>query len=61
MPFATKPAAPQTITTIMFILNARQCGQTNCLQVEIPGIKLPHGYQAREINLLIQGVCGNCG
>jgi Fur family transcriptional regulator, ferric uptake regulator len=37
-----------------------QCGQTNCLQVEIPGIKLPKGYRAREVNLLIQGVCGNC-
>jgi len=38
-----------------------QCGQTNCLQVEIPGIKLPKGYQAKEVNLLIQGVCDNCG
>jgi Fur family transcriptional regulator, ferric uptake regulator len=38
-----------------------KCGQTNCLQVEIPGIKLPKGYEAREVNLLIQGVCGNCG
>jgi Fur family transcriptional regulator, ferric uptake regulator len=37
-----------------------QCGQTNCLQVEIPGIKLPKGYQPREVNLLIQGICGNC-
>lgn len=37
-----------------------QCGQTNCLQVEIPEIKLPKGYQAGEINLLIQGVCGTC-
>ena len=37
-----------------------KCGQTNCLQVEIPGIKLPAGYQARELNLLIQGVCSNC-
>jgi Fur family ferric uptake transcriptional regulator len=30
------------------------------LQVEIPEIKLPKGYQAGEVNLLIQGVCGNC-
>lgn len=37
-----------------------QCGQTNCLQVEIPEIKLPKGYQAGDVNLLIQGVCGNC-
>lgn len=38
-----------------------QCGQTNCLQIEIPVIKLPKGYEAKEVNLLIQGVCGNCG
>ncbi len=36
------------------------CGQTNCLQVEIPRVNLPGGYQAKEINLLIQGVCGHC-
>jgi len=39
-----------------------RCGQTNCLEeVEIPGIKLPKGYQASEVNLLIQGVCDSCG
>ncbi|MBX2968910.1 MAG: transcriptional repressor [Cyclobacteriaceae bacterium] len=38
-----------------------RCGQTNCLNVEVPQIKLPKGYQAGEINLLIQGVCSNCG
>lgn len=38
-----------------------RCGQTNCLEIEIPGIKLPEGYQANEINLLIQGVCDTCG
>lgn len=38
-----------------------RCGQTNCLQVEIPEIALPKGYQPSEINLLIQGVCGACG
>lgn len=37
-----------------------QCGQTNCLQIEIPGIKLPKGYQPKELNLLIQGVCDKC-
>jgi Fur family ferric uptake transcriptional regulator len=37
------------------------CGQTNCLtNVEIPSVKLPKGYKAREINLLIQGVCETC-
>jgi Fur family transcriptional regulator, ferric uptake regulator len=37
-----------------------KCGQTNCLQVDIPGVKLPKGYLARELNLLIQGVCEKC-
>jgi Fur family ferric uptake transcriptional regulator len=36
------------------------CGQTNCLKVEIPCIKLPEGYIAKEVNLLIQGTCQNC-
>ncbi|MBL7834461.1 MAG: transcriptional repressor [Cyclobacteriaceae bacterium] len=38
-----------------------RCGQTNCLQVEIPVIKLPKGYQPQDVNLLIQGVCDTCG
>lgn len=36
------------------------CGQTNCLNVEVPGIKLPKGYKAKEVNLLVQGTCENC-
>lgn len=36
------------------------CGQTNCLEVEIPSIKLPKGYRASEQNLLIQGICERC-
>ena len=36
------------------------CGQTNCLDVIIPEIKLPRGYKAEETNLLIQGICGQC-
>ncbi len=37
------------------------CGQTSCLQeLKIPLISLPAGYEAREINLLIQGKCQNC-
>jgi Fur family transcriptional regulator, ferric uptake regulator len=37
-----------------------KCGQTSCLNVEIPDIRLPKGYQPSEINLLIQGICENC-
>lgn len=36
------------------------CGQTSCLEVEIPGIKLPKGFKSAEANLLIQGTCDNC-
>lgn len=37
------------------------CGQTSCLDdVEIPGIALPKGFKAEEVNLLIQGVCSSC-
>jgi Fur family ferric uptake transcriptional regulator len=37
-----------------------KCGQTSCLNIEVPPIKLPKGYQANEVNLLIQGVCERC-
>jgi Fur family ferric uptake transcriptional regulator len=37
-----------------------KCGQTSCLNVDVPAIKLPKGYQAKEVNLLIQGVCERC-
>ena len=38
------------------------CGETHCLEdVEIPSTKLPNGYKAREVNLLIQGTCPKCG
>lgn len=37
-----------------------RCGQTNCLDVAIPTVRLPDGYKARELNLLVQGTCQNC-
>src|SRR6187551_3224045 len=37
-----------------------KCGQTNCLQVEVPPVKLPKGYKSKEVNLLIQGICDHC-
>lgn len=37
-----------------------RCGQTNCLEVDIPLVKLPKGYKPKEVNLLIQGTCQNC-
>lgn len=37
-----------------------RCGQTNCLDVEVPRIKLPREFKIEEVNLLIQGVCNQC-
>jgi Fur family ferric uptake transcriptional regulator len=37
-----------------------KCGQTSCLDVEVPPVKLPRGFRAKEVNLLIQGVCAQC-
>lgn len=37
-----------------------RCGQTNCLNIEVPTVKLPKGYKADEMNLLIQGICERC-
>jgi len=36
------------------------CGQTSCLNVDIPVVRLPKGYEAQELNLLIQGICEHC-
>ncbi|RIV27801.1 transcriptional repressor [Fibrisoma montanum] len=37
------------------------CGQTTCLdEVHIPAVALPQGYNRKEMNLLIQGVCSDC-
>lgn len=36
------------------------CGQTHCLSIDVPTIKLPKGYLPGERNLLIQGICARC-
>lgn len=38
-----------------------KCAQTYCLNVEVPPVKLPKGYKAGAVNLLIQGICEKCG
>lgn len=38
-----------------------KCGQTSCLTIEVPTVKLPKGFKAKEVNLLIQGICEHCG
>jgi Fur family transcriptional regulator, ferric uptake regulator len=37
-----------------------RCGQTNCLDTDVPPVKLPKGYRAQETNVLIQGICERC-
>lgn len=37
-----------------------KCGQTMCLNIDVPPLKLPKGYTAIETNLLVQGVCEKC-
>jgi len=37
-----------------------KCGHTSCLNVDVPSIRLPKGYHAKEVNLLIQGTCERC-
>ncbi|HNP20174.1 MAG TPA: transcriptional repressor [Fulvivirga sp.] len=39
-----------------------ECGQTSCLdKVSIPVINLPPGYKITEKNILVHGICQNCG
>jgi len=37
-----------------------KCEQTYCLNIEVPPVKLPKGYRASAVNLLIQGICERC-
>jgi Fur family ferric uptake transcriptional regulator len=37
-----------------------KCGQTSCLNIEIPAVRLPKGFRIEEQNLLIQGICDSC-
>ncbi|HEX5170735.1 MAG TPA: transcriptional repressor [Cyclobacteriaceae bacterium] len=36
------------------------CGQTSCLDVDVPVVTLPKKFKIREINLLIHGICDQC-
>ncbi len=38
-----------------------KCGNTSCLTNEtIPPIKLPKGYEANKLSLLVEGICDSC-
>jgi Fur family ferric uptake transcriptional regulator len=39
-----------------------ECGLTTCLdEVQIPTVNLPKGFALHESNLLVQGICADCG
>lgn len=41
--------------------HCNSCNQTQCLtERKIPNIKLPPGYKATDVNLVIKGICNNC-
>jgi len=38
-----------------------RCQQTQCLnEVEIPFLELPEGFQMREAQLVVRGICAQC-
>jgi Fur family ferric uptake transcriptional regulator len=44
---------------VHFICNA--CGSTVCLEeVNVPAIKLPRGFVAEQVEMLVSGVCKSC-
>ncbi|WP_018476713.1 Fur family transcriptional regulator [Pontibacter roseus] len=37
------------------------CGQTYCInEVHIPALRMPAGYQVRELHFSAQGICSSC-
>jgi len=44
---------------VHFICN--HCGNAVCLEeVVVPSIKLPRGYVAQQVEMLVSGVCKSC-
>jgi Fur family ferric uptake transcriptional regulator len=44
---------------VHFICNS--CGNTVCLkEVTVPVIKLPRGYSADQVEMLVSGICKSC-
>ncbi|MBR9998379.1 MAG: transcriptional repressor [Cyclobacteriaceae bacterium] len=40
----------------------KQCGKTICMEkISIPAFHFPGSYQAEEINVLVTGICDQCG
>ncbi len=40
----------------------QSCGSTICLdEVDIPAVKLPKGYQSKQVEVVVNGICKDCG
>jgi Fur family ferric uptake transcriptional regulator len=38
-----------------------KCEETTCLEdISLPTISLPKGFEKKEMNLLVQGICEKC-
>lgn len=40
--------------------HCEHCGQTTCLDIPIPEIALPEGYQTQNANFVLKGICPKC-
>ena len=41
--------------------NCLKCGTTTCMEeLLVPQIKLPKGYEVKEANVLLKGICAKC-
>jgi Fur family ferric uptake transcriptional regulator len=39
----------------------KECGNTICLEdITVPDVKLPSGYQATQVEVVVNGVCKDC-
>lgn len=36
------------------------CGNTYCIDIETPNVTVPQGYRAKEINVIMNGICEKC-
>ncbi len=48
-------------TDLHLHFHCTNCNETNCLtEHKIPKIKVPDGYIAENVNLVVKGICDNC-
>lgn len=48
-------------TDLHLHFHCTSCNQTQCLtERKIPNIKLPLGFKATDVNLVIKGICNSC-